>query len=66
MGVLRVGQGLGGGDQPEVAEGLREVPQQLPGGGADLLGEQPERAGEPRCPLEDSRERASWPVRARA
>src|ERR1700682_5406412 len=38
--ALRLRDRPGGVDQPDVAEGLREVAEQLPRTGVDLLGEQ--------------------------
>ena len=40
MPALGFGDGPGGVDEPDVAEGLGEVAEQLTGGGVDFLGQQ--------------------------
>ncbi len=49
---LGLGDGPGGVDQSDVAEGLGEVAQELPAGGIDLLGQQADVVDEGDGPFE--------------
>src|SRR3989442_9293625 len=50
--ALGLADGGGRVDQPDVTEGLREVPEELPGRGVDLLREQPDLVHRGDRPLE--------------